>query len=150
MITPSEVAREDDRDEQRGRDQARGLECRARRRSRREESRVAEPREPQQPPAEAVEVDLEPGEEEQEREPYQARIATDLVDLDPAEPRGPTTIPATISSTTAGSRRPGASPSTNGAANPSATMISRSVKPGSGIWRRSPAGSGLTYTRPDV
>ena len=43
---------------------------------------------------------------------------------------GPTTMPATISSTTEGSRRLGTSPSTKGAANATATTIKRSPKCG--------------------
>src|SRR3954449_5220576 len=43
-------------------------------------------------------------------------------------PEGPTTMPATISSTTAGSRRAGASPRVSGARNATTTTMSRFVK----------------------
>ena len=51
---------------------------------------------------------------------------------------GPTMIPATISSTTAGMRRAGARPSTNGAAKATATMM------------RSPSSEGMAVQSPDA
>ena len=52
------------------------------------------------------------------------------------KPDGPTAMPATISSTTAGMRSPGARPSRNGAANATATTMRRASSEG---MRRSPA-----------
>ena len=88
-------------------------------------------RQPQHRPAQPREVDLQPGQEEQEREPEHRDHLDRLVDLDrPEHATGRSTIPATISSTTDGSRTRGKRPSTKGAAKATATTISRPLNEG--------------------
>ena len=60
--------------------------------------------------------------------PIRARISTGSSIWTQPRPEGPIAIPATISSTTAGSRSRGASPRANGAANATTTTIRRFVK----------------------
>ena len=73
--------------------------------------------------AQPLEVDLEPGEEQQEGEPDQRDDLDRLVDLDPPSTDGPMTMPATISSTTDGSRTLREEAEHKGAAKATATTI---------------------------
>ena len=76
----------------------------------RAETSEADGRDPQQSAAELVEVDLETGEEQQEGEPDDARIRTGSSTVAQPSTWGPTMMPATISSTTAGTRSAGCEP----------------------------------------
>ena len=107
----------------------------------RERQREPEQREPQHRPAQPREVDLQAGEEEHERQPDERDRPRPPGRPRPARARdGPTTMPATISSTTDGSRTPGNRPSRNGAANATTQTMSRLVSEGMGP--RSPAPCG--------
>lgn len=73
------------------------------------------------------------GGEEQRDVGEGGRAVEQGVDLHPAEPGGPTAMPATISRTTAGRRTFGAKPSSKGARNAMAATTSRPPKDTSGI-----------------
>ena len=81
-----------------------------------EGDQIAEQRDPQQPPAQPMHVDLQPGQEQQEGQPDQARICTGRSTCTQPSTDGPSTMPATISRTTDGIRSRGAKPSASGAA----------------------------------
>ena len=108
--------RQDDRDQQRRVDRARRPSARGRRRARARRRRAKPTREPQHAPAQRVELDLEPGEEEQEGEADQRETSIGSSISTQPSTAGPITIPATISSTTEGSAERGARPSSSGAA----------------------------------
>ena len=93
----------------------------------RERDREAHQREAEHAPAQLLELDLQPGEEQHEARPSNA--ITSIASSTSTQPStdGPTTIPATISSTTAGSRRLGNSPSSSGAVKATAMTMSRFV-----------------------
>ena len=77
--------REDDRDEERRLDEVARLQREADHERERKRDREAEGGHAEQLPAQPVEVDLEPGEQEQERETDQAHHLDRLVDFRPAE-----------------------------------------------------------------
>ena len=130
---PERRRREDHRDEQRGLDQAARLqrqarddrEPRTRARSRRPASRSSRPRS-------LSNSTSSPARKSRKTSPIVGDDRDRLVDLDPPEARpARSTIPAMISSTTAGSRTLGKKPSRKGAAKATATTSSRPENAGS-------------------
>ena len=80
---------------------------------------------PEDPPSQPLDVELQTGEEQEEASPTRARIDTGRSGWTQPRPDGPITMPSTISSTIEGSRMRGKNPSARGARNPAATTISR-------------------------
>ena len=123
---------QDDRHEQRRLDEVDHLEQQRHRQGDRERERPADQRQAEQAAAQSPEVDLETGQEEQDREPLSKPAPRSS--RRPRPTPGSTArsmIPATISKTTEGRRTRGNRPSTNGAAKATAITINSPLNPGS-------------------
>ena len=127
--TPSEVDAEDDRDEQRRVDQpARACSPSATTSAIANESAKPSSVSAQHAAAQLLELDLEPGEEQHEREAEQRDHLDRLVDLDPAEHGRPDDDPGhDLEHHRRQPQRAGRGRAASGAANATATTISRFV-----------------------
>ena len=84
---PQRRRRQRDRQQQRATHPADGVKAKADRHTEGESDQIAEQRQPQQPTAQAMRVDLQPGQEQQEGQPDEPEDLHGQIDLHPAQHR---------------------------------------------------------------